>query len=214
MKRERTQTLDLCRFAASVVFLCTLCRYMHIGYYLKWWGGGGDGLGWATCLAWSSQAAKLDLCRYPPRQSDQSCPSTVVEPIPEIDRIHMRAYARTHTHTHKPICSFCVILLGNHSPDYILKLFYLYLCWCVIINFAFQTILEYDLFHKSLFALCVEIVLFSYNSQSRSAPSIPFRISVELNFFCCPNHCWVLNVIHAQVFRKVHVCILLLGSSS
>jgi len=32
-----------------------------------------------------------------------------------------------------------------------------------------QTMLEYELLHKSLFALCVEIVLFSYNSQSRSA---------------------------------------------
>ena len=31
-----------------------------------------------------------------------------------------------------------------------------------------QTMLEYELLHKSLFALCVEIVLFSYNSQSRS----------------------------------------------
>ena len=32
---------------------------------------------------------------------------------------------------------------------------------------ALQNILEYTLFHKSLFSLCVEIVLFSYNSQSR-----------------------------------------------
>lgn len=30
-----------------------------------------------------------------------------------------------------------------------------------------QNILEHDPLHKSLFALCVEIVLFSYNSQSR-----------------------------------------------
>ena len=30
-----------------------------------------------------------------------------------------------------------------------------------------QSMLEHELFHKSLFALCVEIVLFSYNSQSR-----------------------------------------------
>lgn len=34
---------------------------------------------------------------------------------------------------------------------------------------SLQTMLEYELLHKSLFALCVEIVLFSYNSQSRSA---------------------------------------------
>ena len=32
---------------------------------------------------------------------------------------------------------------------------------------ALQNILEYTLFHKTLFSLCVEIVLFSYNSQSR-----------------------------------------------
>lgn len=31
-----------------------------------------------------------------------------------------------------------------------------------------QTMLEYEMLHKSLFALSVEIVLFSYNSQSRS----------------------------------------------
>ena len=30
-----------------------------------------------------------------------------------------------------------------------------------------QTMLEYEMLHKSLFALSVEIVLFSYNSQSR-----------------------------------------------
>ena len=34
-------------------------------------------------------------------------------------------------------------------------------------EYVFQNILEYSLFHKALFSLCVEIVLFSYNSQSR-----------------------------------------------
>ncbi|KAL5467024.1 hypothetical protein EMCRGX_G031191 [Ephydatia muelleri] len=33
-----------------------------------------------------------------------------------------------------------------------------------------QAMLEYEVFHKSLFALCVEVVLYSYNCQSRAFP--------------------------------------------
>ena len=36
-----------------------------------------------------------------------------------------------------------------------------------LLSHLFQTMLEYELFHKALFTLCAEIVLFSYNSQSR-----------------------------------------------
>jgi retinoblastoma-like protein 1 len=51
-----------------------------------------------------------------------------------------------------------------------------------VMKFLFQNLLEQEVFHQSLFACCLEIVIYSYNSQ-RTFPWVLETLSLEPYYF-------------------------------